>query len=264
MTYRKYERSKPYQPGQAAAYKISRSKIDLFVQCRRCFWLNARLKISRPSTPPFTLNSAVDTLLKIEFDQHRVAGSQHPLQSAYGIKARPVEHDQLNVWRENFKGVQYLHEPTNLLITGAIDDLWQDQAGKYVVVDYKSTSKAEKIESIGEAPWHSGYQRQLEVYQWLLRQNGLDVSSTGYWVYCNADKDKKAFDKKLEFDVTLIAYEGKDVWIEPTLSQMKACLESDKMPEVGKAVMEPTKDCEYCAYAKSRTQLTLEALKIKK
>jgi len=26
--------------------------------------------------------------------------------------------------RENFKGVRYLHESTNLLITGAIDDLW--------------------------------------------------------------------------------------------------------------------------------------------
>lgn len=259
MAYQRW-RSPPYKPGQAAPYKISRSKIDLFVQCPRCFWLDARLKIARPSSPPFTLNSAVDNLLKNEFDQHRIEGTQHPLQEAYGIACKPVEHDKLNIWRENFKGVQHLHEPTNLLITGAIDDLWQDGDAKYVVVDYKSTSKIGKIESIGESPWHAGYQRQLEVYQWLLRQNGLDVSNTGYWVYCNADKDKKAFDGKLEFEITLIAYEGKDNWIESILSDIKACLESDEIPKIGKAVMDPTKDCEHCTYGLSRTIVTLEEM----
>ena len=248
-----YVRSPAYKPGQKEVHKISRTKIDLFVQCPRCFWLDGRLKISRPSFPPFTLNSAVETLLKSEFDQHRAKGTQHPLQAAYKIKAKPVAHDQLNVWRENFKGVQFLHEPTNLLITGAIDDLWQDDKGDYVVVDYKSTSKNGKIESLGVESWHDQYRRQLEVYQWLLRQNGLPVSNTGYWVYCNAKKDKKAFDAKLEFELTLIAEKMDDKWVEPTLEKIKNCLETD-MPK--EAVT-----CEYCAYARSRTQLTLDALK---
>ncbi|MCA9330587.1 hypothetical protein KC957_00940, partial [Candidatus Saccharibacteria bacterium] len=47
------ERNKPYQPGQAEPFKVSRSKIELFMQCPRCFWLDARLKIKRPSGPPF-------------------------------------------------------------------------------------------------------------------------------------------------------------------------------------------------------------------
>lgn len=114
------QRSQPYQPGQTAAYKISRSKIDLFVQCPRCFWLDARLKISRPQGPPFTLNSAVDQLLKAEFDALRKAGQQHPIQEEYGIDAKPCAHDKLDVWRMNFKGVEALHKPTNLLVTGAI------------------------------------------------------------------------------------------------------------------------------------------------
>lgn len=253
----KYERSRPYQPGQAAAYKISRSKIDLFVQCPRCFWLDARLKISRPKGPPFTLNSAVDHLLKLEFDALRADGKQHPLQEQYGIDARPCPHEKLNVWRENFQGVQALHEPTNLLITGAIDDLWQDSTKKYIVVDYKSTSKFGKIEALGDAPWHDQYRRQLEVYQWLLRQNGLDVSDTGYWVYCNAMKDKKGFDGKLEFELTLVSYSGKDKWVEPTLKDIKDCLEAEAMPK-------ESAECEHCSYAKSRTNLTLQALQAKK
>ena len=40
------ERSKPYEPGQKAAFKVSRSKIELFMQCPRCFWLDVRLKIA--------------------------------------------------------------------------------------------------------------------------------------------------------------------------------------------------------------------------
>jgi len=42
----------------------------------------------------------------------------------YKIDAVPVERSNLGELRENFKGVRYLHESTNLLITGAIDDLW--------------------------------------------------------------------------------------------------------------------------------------------
>ncbi|HVO86532.1 MAG TPA: hypothetical protein VMT23_02250, partial [Candidatus Binatia bacterium] len=112
-----YERSPAYKPGQKEVYKLSRSKIDLFVECPRCFWLDARLKISRPSMPGFTLNIAVDELLKKEFDLLRKQGKQHPLQKEYGIEAKPVDHDKLNVWRYNFKGVEAIHKPTNLRIT---------------------------------------------------------------------------------------------------------------------------------------------------
>ncbi len=248
------ERRNPaYKPGQKTPYRISRSKVDLFVQCPRCFWLDARLKISRPKGPPFTLNSAVDHLLKQEFDGLRAKGQQHPLQAAYGIDAKPAAHDKLNVWRENFKGIEALHKPTNLLITGAIDDLWQSSAGEYIVVDYKSTSKFGKIEALGSEFWHDQYRRQMEVYQWLLRQNGLKVSDTGYWVYCNALKDKKAFDGKLEFELTLVSYTGKDDWVEPTLAKIKRTLEEDQMPE-------PATDCEHCLYARGRTELTLASI----
>lgn len=250
-----YERSPAYKPGQKTPYKISRSKIDLFVQCPRCFWLDARLKISRPKGPPFTLNSAVDQLLKQEFDVLRKAGKQHSLQIEYGIDAKPVAHAQLNTWRHNFTGVQHLHQPTNLLVFGAIDDLWQNSKGEYIVLDYKSTSKAGKITELGQESWHDQYRRQLGVYQWLLRQNGLKVSDIGYWLYCNALKNGKIFDKKLEFELTLIEEKIDDKWVEPTLAKIKDCLEGD-MPA-------NAPDCEYCTYAKSRTELTLKALRKK-
>jgi len=237
-----------YQPGDPKPFNLSRSKIDLFIDCPRCFYIDRRLGTGRPPGFPFNLNNAVDRLLKAEFDVHRAKGEQHPLQKEYGIDARPIAHEQLDEWRENFKGVQFLHRKTNFRISGAIDDLWLNDKEEFVVVDYKATSKGEPI-TVLDQDWQSGYKRQMEVYQWLLRQNGYAVSDTGYFVYCNGKADLVAFDGKLEFDLTLIAYTGKDDWIEPTLTLIKNCLQHDELPASGP-------ECDYCAYYQARGEVT--------
>lgn len=229
-----------YDPASQRPFKISRSKIDLFLECPRCFYLDRRLGVGRPPGYPFALNSAVDALLKREFDMHRRNETVHPLLKQYKVDAKPVAHKNLDEWRENFKGVQFLHESTNLIITGAIDDLWQNSDGEYLVVDYKSTSKSEPITALNK-DWQDSYKRQLEVYQWLLRQNELLVSNTGYFVYCNGDADRDSFDAKLEFDITLIPYEGDDGWVEETIAEIYQILQKDEIPAAASG-------CDYCAY----------------
>ena len=229
-----------YDPNSSEPFKVSRSKIDLYINCPRCFYLDRRLGIGRPPGFPFALNSAVDTLLKKEFDLLRQDGEAHPLMKKYGVDAIPIAHEQLNRWRENFKGVQYLHKPTNFIITGAIDDLWQNPAGEYIVVDYKATSKNEEITELNK-DWQNSYKRQMEVYQWLLRRNELKVSNTGYFVYCNGRTDIDKFDGKLEFDLTLIAYEGNDSWVENKIKQIHTCLQNNVIPEADS-------DCDFCRY----------------
>jgi len=232
-----------YDPASAEPFKLSRSKIDLFLNCPRCFYYDRRLGVGRPPGFPFALNSAVDHLLKLEFDIHRVAGTKHPLIEKYGVDARPVPHEDLEKWRHNFTGIQFLHPATNFLVFGAIDDLWQNSNGEYIVVDYKATSKAEDIAELNK-DWQIGYKRQMEVYQWLLRHNGYKVSGTGYFVYCNGQADRKAFDGKLEFDITLIAYTGDDSWIEKTITKAHQCLNGDKIPSA-----DP--NCDYCNYIRT-------------
>jgi hypothetical protein len=237
-----------YSTDSTKPFKLSRSKIDLFIECPRCFYVDRRLGVGRPPGFPFNLNNAVDTLLKAEFDTHRIAETTHPLLERYGVNARPVAHENLEDWRKNFTGVQYLHEPTALMITGAIDDLWQDDAGQYIVVDYKATSKGEPITALDQ-DWHAGYKRQMEIYQWLLRHNGLPVSNTGYFVYCNGRADANAFDGRLDFDVTLIAYEGSDRWVEGTIQDAFACLNQETVPASGPG-------CDYCAYIEAVGEVT--------
>jgi len=229
-----------YAVGDTKPFKLSRSKIELFIECPRCFYIDRRLGVGRPPGFPFSLNSAVDTLLKKEFDIHRAKNQAHPLIEKYAVDARPVHHDDLNEWRENFKGIQYYHESTNFIITGAIDDLWINGDEEYIVVDYKSTSKNERIEELNK-DWQDGYKRQMDIYQWLLRQNGYTVSPVGYFVYCNGNADAKAFDAKLEFDITLIAYQGDDSWVEKAIKRAHTCLNAATLPAA-------SENCDYCAY----------------
>jgi len=253
------ERNIPYKPGQKTPYKLSRSKIELFMQCQRCFWLDVRKKITRPSTPPFNINKTIDELFKKEFDKYRKSNKPHPLMVEFGVDAVPFAHEDIDKWRENFVGVAYIHPDTNLHIFGAIDDIWVDKKGRVIVVDYKATSKDRDVNI--DADWQIAYKRQMETYQWLLRQNGFEVNDKGYFVYANGRVDVDDFKDRVEFRTKLIPYKGNDSWVEPTIQKMKKCMDSETMPPVGKAAMGG--DCEYCLYAKARTKLTLDSLQKK-
>ncbi|MDQ5963593.1 MAG: 1 protein [Patescibacteria group bacterium] len=256
------ERSKPYVPGQTEPYRVSRSKIELYMQCPRCFWLDVRHKITRPSSPPFNINKTIDELFKKEFDAYRESKKPHPLMSKFGVKAVPFQHEDLDTWRHNFTGVTTLHAPTNLHIFGAVDDVWIDDDGALMVVDYKATSKPQPVKALGpEGTWHDMYRRQMEIYQWLLRQNNFTVSDTGYFVYATGNPNKDAFDGVVEFETHVFPHHGKSNWVDSVLNEMKACMDRDEMPPVGTAAMGG--ECEHCAYARARTTLTLEALQNK-
>jgi hypothetical protein len=257
VAYNNYwkERSQPYKPGQKPAFKVSRSKIELFKQCQRCFWLDVRLKIKRPDGPPFNINKAIDELFKKEFDVYRSKKEPHPIMLEHKLDVLPYAHDKLNDWRENFVGVQSLHEETNLLVFGAVDDLWVTDDGTVIVVDYKATAKDREVNI--DAGWQISYKRQMEVYQWLLRRNGLAVSDTGYFVYTNGRMDLDGFNNRIEFKTKLIPYTGNDDWVEPTILAMKACMDGD-MPAMGVSIMGG--ECEFCAYARERAKLTIAAI----
>lgn len=229
------------------------------MQCPRCFWLDVRLKITRPSSPPFNINKTIDELFKKEFDTYRNQGKPHPIMVGNDVQAIPFAHDDLNTWRTNFTGVATIHKPTNLHVFGAVDDVWVDNQEQLIVVDYKATSKNGSVSL--DAEWQISYKRQMEVYQWLLRQNGFAVNDTGYFVYTNARLDLDSFGDRLEFDTKLISYKGNASWVEPTLVKMKQCMDSDDIPPVGEAAMGGP--CEFCTYARSRTELTLQSLRQK-
>ncbi len=236
-----------FDPKSKEPFKLSRSRIDLFLNCPRCFYLDRRLGVDRPPGFPFNLNSAVDTLLKKEFDVHRAEQTKHPLMDHYGIDVVPLRDERMDEWRDALRrGIQFHHKQTNLLITGGVDDVWVNKKGELHIVDYKATSKEEEVTL--DADWQIGYKRQVEMYQWLFRQNGFKVSDTAYFVYCNGKTDRKAFDGKLEFDIKIIPHKGDDSWMEKALERVRKCLVCDEMPK-------PSPDCDYCTYRESAGEM---------
>lgn len=241
-----------YNPADDEPFKLSRSKIDLFLQCPRCFYLDRKLGINQPSGAPFTLNNAVDALLKREFDLYRELGTVHPFIQGQGIEAIPFSHPEIEAWRNNRIGLQFLHFPTNFLLTGAIDDVWKLPTGELVVVDYKAKATSKEItlepkkkkngEIVKTDRYLISYVNQLEFYQWLFRQNGFKVSNTGYFVFANAQTDRASFEDKLIFEKVLIPHDGDDSWVEPTLLKIKNCLNNDKVPDL-------TVDCQLCQFS---------------
>ena len=240
MNYTSQRTRNLFSPSGEKPFKLSRTKIQSFLDCPRCFYLDRRCGTDQPDGPPFRLNTAVDTLLKKEFDKCRCEGRPHPLMIEHNIDAIPFSHPELDAWRANFQGVQYLHEPTNFIITGAIDDLWVNPSGELIVADYKATSTNKEI-LLDDSEYKKKLKNQVEIYQWLLRQKGFGVSNTGYFIYCNGDDSKESFAGRLEFSISVIPYVGGDSWIEPTLYEIKKCLESDRIPD-------PFEKCDFCQY----------------
>ena len=232
-------------------FKLSRSKVDNFLKCPRCFYLDRKLGVSQPSGAPFTLNITVDALLKREFDGYREKGEVHPFIEEKGISGVPFSHPEIENWRNNRVGIQYLHPATNFFLYGAIDDVWKLPSGELVIVDYKAKATTGEItlepkkkrngDMVKTDRYLISYKNQIEFYQWLFRMNGFEVSNTGYFVFANAQKDRDSFDDRLDFEKVLIPYEGDDSWVEPTLLSISECLKSDLMPESGY-------ECDYCKY----------------
>ena len=243
--YKSQRTSNLYEANSTEQYRLSRNKIELYLDCERCFYFDRKLGKGRPPGYPFSLNSAVDTLLKREFDQHRENGTVHPLVKSNGLNLVPLNDDRIEEWRDALRrGITHHMPGTNIRVTGAVDDVWVDPSSNQLsIVDYKATSKLGVV-SI-DSGWQAGYKRQMEMYQWLFRQNGFDVSDTGYFVYCNGRQDAPAFDSRLEFEVSLIPYTGNDSWVGNTVSNAYNCLQSDEIPN-------RSTDCDYCEFIDQR------------
>ncbi len=224
-------------PTDTKPFKLSRSRIETYLKCPRCFYLDRRCGTEQPPMYPYTLNNAVDALLKKEFDLYRSANIAHPLLVQHNIDAIPFSHHDLESWRMNQRGIKYHHVATNFIVTGAVDDVWLNSDSELIIVDYKATSTKKEV-TLDD---RDSYKRQMEIYQWLFRKNGFKVSNTGYFVYCNGDASQGSFTGILQFKISLLPYEGNDMWIENILFDIKQCLINDILPEA-------SLNCDYCAY----------------
>jgi hypothetical protein len=252
-----------YKPDHPEPYEVSRSQIQSFMNCPACFWMNRVKGIKFPGMPGFLLNTATDTLLKKDFDRYRELQKPHPFMQRNGLgHLVPYKHDDFETWTKSLQlGLRTHYEPADLLIGGGLDDVWHDpQTDEIFVVDYKSTAGKRNEDLTALQPitlngvYKESYKRQMDMYQWILRQNGFKVSKTGYFVYVNGDQhfedgmlEESSNKANMKFDVQLLSYEADDSWVEQTILDLKNCLEQDNCPEHAATGFGPKgdKQCEH-------------------
>jgi len=169
--------------------KLSPNSLNLFLECPHCFWLDKNMGIKRPPPYPYALNSAVDDLLKEEFDTYRSKKLPHPIFKDNHIKAHLFANQKLlNQWRNNLAGIRYFDETLKATLFGAVDDVLEFDDGKLAPLDYKSTgSPTSKI--------YDRFQLQLDVYAFLMEKNGYKINKKGYLVFYVVDKSRGFIDR---------------------------------------------------------------------
>jgi len=198
---------------------------------------------------PLTLAVATDALLKNEFDLVRKSAATHPLWLRENLNVRAFDHPDIDLWRNNFKGIRIRWKASDIEIFGAVDDLWiNNDTHELHVVDYKSISK-QGTPTI-EGGFGDGYKRQMEIYQWLLRSSSFNVSPIGYFLYVNGSKQGVFYDDNLvgniRFETNIIAYQGDATWVEQTIENAISCLSGEELPASGS-------DCDSCRYFEERS-----------
>lgn len=172
--------------------QLSPNSLNLYLECPHCFWLEKKEHIKRPPPYPYALNTAVDILLKQEFDSYRSKGERHPLLISHNIPARLFSNQNLlNQWRSNFSGIRYYDSELDATLFGAVDDILEFEDGKLAPLDYKSTGS--KVAHI-----YDRFQIQMDVYTYLLEKNGFLTPRKGYLAFYVVDKGN-GFDDRLPF-----------------------------------------------------------------
>jgi len=241
-----------FDPGSEDPFTVSRTRIQNFLDCKRCFYLQNRIGIKALGSLPFRLNSATDTLLKQSFDLARKKQEPHRYFKKDNINLVPFSHEKMDEWRENFQGIKYHYKKANLMVQGAVDDILINlKTNELSPVEFKSTQAkdGESVKYLGK-PHHKFWKNQLEVYGYLLEKNGFKISEDSYIVFCNADISKEEWEEKLNFDVQVINYKMDFLWVESTLDKIKELLLQDDIPHYS----DPD-DCDMCRYLLNHNEM---------
>jgi len=217
--------------------KLSPSTLNILKECPRCFYLHILKGIKRPSGPFPSLPSGMDKILKQHFDRFMEKGKLPPELKEQecakdGCKLFD-DKDKLDIWRSNFKGIQYTDKKTGIILRGAVDNILV-KGKKLIVLDYKTRGYPLKEDT------HEHYQTQMDLYNFLLRKNSYQTEDYTYLLFYYPNKITKT--GEVIFDTKLIK-----IKTNPDdgnkLFQKAIKILKGKIPKSGKG-------CEFCKYRK--------------
>ena len=215
-------------------YKLSPSSINLFLECPHCFWLQLVKGIKRPEGIFPSLPSGMDKILKHHFDTYMEKGELPPEIKAHGLTNGYklfADKKTLDIWRSNFKGIQYLDQTSGVLLRGAVDNILTN-GKKLIVLDYKTRGFPLKEDT------HTHYQTQLDLYNFLLRKNGYETANYAYLLFYHPNRVTETGEVMFHTDLIRMEIDVKNG--EKVFREAVNTLDGPSP--------EPGKDCNYCKW----------------
>lgn len=218
--------------------KLSPSRLGLYAECRRCFWLAMREGLRRPSGPFPSLPGGMDRAIKAHFDRYRARGALPP-ELAGQVTERLVDDqsflEDARDWREEPK---FRDAARDVVVRGGVDDLLETDDGKLVVLDYKTRGYPPKD---GGAPDY--YRRQLNCYNLIFREAGHPTADHAYLLYYHPDAVRERGEVAFHTDLVRVPV---DIEAARRLVDEAVAVLDDPVPEAAG-------DCDFCAWADART-----------
>ena len=213
--------------------KLSPSTLNVFLECRRCFWLDKIKNIKRPRGIFPSLPSGMDRAIKVHFDSFRSRNELPPELSGEDFTGVGLFKDQgrLDKWRNWRTGLEFKDSDGSIL-GGALDDLLTKD-GRYIPFDYKTKGSPTTEEDAVKY-----YQNQLDCYALLLEENRLPTMGCGFLLFYSPKSVSENGNVLFELQAIKV---GTDV--ERARSTFKKATALLKGPLPAK-----NHQCEYCAW----------------
>ncbi len=219
-------------------YSLSPSTINIFKDCKKCFWLQFRKNLKRPDGIFPSLPSGMDRILKAHFDSY-MEDALPPELVKHKVDAK-LFNDRilLDKWRDAKRGISYTDEKGNTL-KGAVDNILTKD-NKLIVLDYKTRGYELREDT------HEYYRDQLNFYNFLLRKNGYETQDYFYLIFYHPDK---VVDNIFLFHTDLLKLE---VNVESAQALWKKALAT-----LDGGMPQSSDSCAYCKYRNAKFNSSL-------
>lgn len=253
--------------------RLSKSQLDKFVDCPRCFWLAQRHKLKQPDMISSKVWKGVERITTGHYETHRAAKTTpENLQGMVPPGAIPVQLTTEGMKALRYWGKGLPFEVNGILVTTALDDMLQIPDGtqpkgsRYAVLDYKSKAKLTDEEATADL-----YQNQADVFDLAANVNGYPTDGTVYFDYWSPVSVEGAEPPAGPTGFTMqkwasqvIALKADHERIKKLILAAAACLESAMpAPRISRSIVtrgvnkgdERVEGCAVCVYNLEREEL---------
>ena len=242
--------------------RLSKSALDKFTECPRCFWLKYARRFDQPDMISSKVWKGVERVTQAHYDRHRQARTTpENLVGQVPAGAIPYQADRISMKDLRYWGKGLRFAVGGVEVTTALDDMLQREVAGgpgstcYNVIDFKSKSKPTDEQATADL-----YQNQADVFDLACNVNGYPTDGNVYFDYWYPIEVVKGIERigegygltQQHWGSQVIVLRADHARIKSLIVKAAACLES-VIPEPtirtvkGKKV-DRTEGCAVCLY----------------